>query len=103
MANNKTKVDYVPQKRREFRRVSREFPARSLILRKSISHSELIKRNIVDGCCSTTSIFDEECAEVPSIFDPRVSRFELADELMRAGSTKSAQDVAEDGVQSHVD
>ena len=100
MAKKNKNVDYIPQKRREFRRVSREFPERNVILRKAISHSELIKRNIVDGCCSTTSIFDEECADVPSIFDPRVSRFELADELMRAGSTKSAQDVAEDGVRS---
>lgn len=90
---------FIAQKRREFRRVERVDDTPDVVTRLAVKHSDLIKHNILDGCCSTTSIFDDECGDVPSVFDPTKSRLDLADELMRAGASRRAQKVASEGVQ----
>lgn len=93
-----TKKKFIPQRRREFRRVELlDKDLASVPLKQSRHHFDLIKHNISDGCTSTTSLFDEECGDVPSIFNPTVDKFELADELMRAGANKQAQKMASGG------
>lgn len=94
---------YVRQYRREFRSVEIIDTSKASVPRKSQHHFDLIKSNLADGCTSSTSIFDEECGDVPSVFNQSVSPLDLADELLRAGMQKQAQKVASDGVQSQVD
>lgn len=89
---------YVRQIRRNKRPVKVLSETKETVYRKSQHHHDLIKRNIADGCTSTTSLFDDECGEVPDVFNPNVSRFELADKLLREGATKQSQKVASDGV-----
>lgn len=103
MAKKKTNSNtYVRQYRREFRSVEIIDTSKPSVPRKSQHHFDLIKSNLADGCTSSTSIFDEECGEVPSIFNQSVSPLDLADELLRAGMQKQAQKVAEDGGKSNV-
>lgn len=104
MAKKKSNSNlFVRQYRREFRSVDIIDTSQVSVPRKSQHHFDLIKSNMIDGCTSSTSIFDEECGEVPSVFNQSVSPLDLADELLRAGMQKQAQKVASDGVQSQVD
>lgn len=70
-----------------------------VIHRPAQHHFDLIKANMNDGCTSSTCLFDEEAGEVPSIFNQNVSKFELADELMRLGHNSEAQKIASDGLE----
>lgn len=104
MAKRKTSTLYVQQRRRIFRNIERLDDSPAVVGRRAQHHHDLLKRNIVDGCCSATSIFDDECSSViPSIFDQRVQPLELADELLRSGSTKDAQKAASGEISQTVD
>ena len=68
------------------------------ISRPAQHHFDLIKSGISDGVTSSTGLFDETSGDVPSIFSQQSDKFELADELLRAGiSRREAQKVASDG------
>lgn len=69
------------------------------VLRPAQHHFDLLKSNISDGCTSSTSMFDEEVGEVPSIFRQGVTKMEIAQELMEAGANSLAQRVAADGLE----
>ena len=97
------KLNFIYQNRRQSRRIERVGTDVEFQPRRAQHHHKLIKQNIVDGCTSSTSLFDSECGDVPSVFDPTKSRLDLADELMRAGHQRQAQKVAIDGIQSQAD
>lgn len=97
------KSNFVRQSRREFRNIHKVDETPVSVPRTSQHHFDLIKHNIVDGCTSSTSIFDDEPGDVPSVFNQSVSPLDLADELLRAGAGKQAQKVASDGASSVTD
>lgn len=70
----------------------------TVVLRPAQHHFDLVKSNIIDGCTSSTCLFDEEVGETPKIFRQGITRFELAQEILNEGYKAEAQKVASDGV-----
>lgn len=68
------------------------------VLRPSQHHFDLVKHNIIDGCTSSTCLFDECVGETPKIFRQGFTRFELAQEVLNEGYKSEAQRIATDGV-----
>lgn len=73
--------------------------ATETVLRSAVSHHDLRRAHVLDGCDSSTSLFDSAPGEVPAIFDIKQDRLDLADSLLRRGSSvKDANKVASNTV-----
>lgn len=93
------KKDFIPQSRRQTRRVQPIYSSKEPVLRQSQNHFDLIKAGVVEGVSSSTGLFDESFGDVPELFLQKQSRLELANALMlRGASAKTASKVASDGV-----
>lgn len=70
-----------------------------VVLRSAVSHHDLRRAKVLDGCDSSTSLFDSAPGEVPAIFDIKQDRLDIADALLRRGSSvKDANKVASNTV-----
>lgn len=93
------KKDFIPQSRRQIRRVKPIYSSNEPVLRQSQNHFDLVKAGVLDGVSSSTGLFDEAFGEVPELFQQKQSRLDLANALMlRGASAKTASKVASDGV-----
>ena len=66
-----------------------------VVFRTATAHHDLRRAKVLDGCDSSTSLFDTAPGEVPEIFDIKKDRLDIADALLRRGSSlKDANKVA---------
>lgn len=68
------------------------------ILRPANHHFDLVKSNIVDGCSTSSGLFDEVAGDCAEVFDYRTSKFDLANSLLERGaSLRDASSAASGG------
>ncbi len=68
------------------------------ILRPANHHFDLVKSNIIDGCTTSSGLFDEVAGECDEVFDFRTNKFDLANSLLEKGaSLREASSMASGG------